>query len=156
MPITKQLLQLGRSAHAHYVLRLDKEEAQTQLTLQKEPAAQMEAQKQQLAKEKKDLKSKEKQLERQEAAQQECMEDGNAILKEPNAKLRAAMRHKDFKEVSVAQAMIEASEKISSANKAMQQTREQQQSFKTKADHHKHLSVTAQQAKIQENVNDKT
>ena len=38
------------------------------------------------------------------------------------------MRHKDFKEVSVAQAMIEASEKISSANKAMQQTREQQQS----------------------------
>ena len=111
MPITKQLLQLGRSAHAHYVLRLDKEEAQTQLTLQKEPAAQMEAQKQQLAKEKKDLKSKEKQLERQEAAQQECMEDGNAILKEPNAKLRAAMRHKDFKEVSVAQAMIEALER---------------------------------------------
>ena len=127
MPITKQLLQLGRSAHAHYVLRLDKGEAQTQLA-QKEPAAQMEAQKQQLAKEKKDLNSKEKQLERQEAAQQECMEDGNTILKEPNAKLRAAMRHKDFKEVSVAQAMIEASEKISSANKAMQQTREQQQS----------------------------
>ena len=39
------------------------------------------------------------------------------------------MRNKDFKEVSVAQAMIEAAEKkISSANKAMQQTREQQQS----------------------------
>ena len=56
--ITKQLLQLGRSAHAHYVLRLDKdkkekEEAQKQLTLQKEQAAKMEAQKQQLAKEKK-------------------------------------------------------------------------------------------------------
>ena len=133
VPITKQLLQLGRSAHAHHVLHLDKdkkekEEVQKQLTLQKERAAQMEAQKQQLAKEKKDLNSKEKQLERQEAAQQECMEDGNTILKEPNAKLRAAMRHKDFKEVSVAQAMIEASEKISSANKAMQQTREQQQS----------------------------
>ena len=53
VPITKQLLQLGRSAHAHYVLRLDKdkkEEAQKQLTLQKEQTAQMEAQKQQLAK----------------------------------------------------------------------------------------------------------
>lgn len=61
MPITKQLLQLGRSAHAHYVLRLDKEEAQTQLALQKEPAAQMEEQKQQLPKEKKDLNRKEKQ-----------------------------------------------------------------------------------------------
>ena len=53
VPVTKQLLQLGRSAHAHYVLRLDKdkkekEEAQKQLTLQKEQAAQMEAQKQQL------------------------------------------------------------------------------------------------------------
>ena len=134
VPVTKQLLQLGRSAHAHYVLRLDKdkkekEEAQKQLTLQKEQAAQMEAQKQQLAKEKKDLNSKEKELERQEAAQQECMEVGDTILKEANAKLRAAVRNKDFKEVSVAQAMIEAAEKkISSANKAMQQTREQQQS----------------------------
>ena len=134
VPITKQLLQLGRSAHAHYVLRLDKdkkekEEAQKQLTLQKEQAAQMEAQKQQLAKEKKDLNSKEKELERQEAAQQECMEVGDTILKEANAKLRAAVRKKDFKEVSVAQAMIEdAEKKISSANKAMQQTREQQQS----------------------------
>ena len=120
--------------HAHYVLRLDKdkkekEEAQKQLTLQKEQAAQMEAQKQQLAKEKNlDLNSKEKELERQEAAQQECMKVGDTILKEANAKLWAAVRNKDFKEVSVAQAMIEAAEKISSANKAMQQTREQQQS----------------------------
>ena len=133
VPVTKQLLQLGRSAHAHYVLHLDKdkkekEEAQKQLTLQKEQAAQMEAQKQQLAIEKKDLNSKEKELERQEAAQQECMEVADTILKEANAKLRAAVRNKVFKEVSVAQAMIEAAEKISSANKAMQQTREQQQS----------------------------
>ena len=127
VPITKQLLQMGRSAHAQYVLRLDKdkkekEEAQKQLTLQKEQAAQMEAQKQQLAQEKKDLNSKEKELKRQEAAQQECMEVGDTILNEANAKLRAAVRNKDFKEVSVAQAMIEAAEKkISSANKAMQQ-----------------------------------
>ena len=101
VPITKQLLQLGRSAHAHYVLRLDKdkkekEEAQKQLTLQKEQAAQMEAQKQQLAIEKKDLNSKEKELERQEAAQQECMEVADTILKEANAKLRAAVRNKVF------------------------------------------------------------
>ena len=127
VPVTKQPFQLGRSAHAHYVLRLDKdkkekEEAQKQLTLQKEQAAQMEAQKQQLAQEKKDLNSKEKELKRQEAAQQECMEVGDTILKEANAQLRVAVGNKDFKEVSVAQAMIEAAEKkISSANKAMQQ-----------------------------------
>ncbi|CAH3021522.1 unnamed protein product [Porites evermanni] len=72
------------------------EEDQKQLTLQKEQAAQMEAQKQQLAVEKKDLNSKEKELERQEAAQQECMEVGDTILKEANAKLRAAVRNKDF------------------------------------------------------------
>ncbi|KAK2565467.1 hypothetical protein P5673_010532 [Acropora cervicornis] len=48
VPITKQLLQLGRSAHAHYVMRLekeqkDKQEAQKQLTLHREQALQMEA-----------------------------------------------------------------------------------------------------------------
>ena len=50
------------------------------------------------------------------------MEVGDTILKESNAQLRVAVGNKDFKEVSVAQAMIEAAEKkISSANKAMQQ-----------------------------------
>ena len=91
MPITKQLLQQGRSAHAHYAMRLEKEqkekqEAQKQLTLQREQALQMEAQKQQLNKEKK-----------------ESMEVGDTILKEANAKLQAALKNKDFKEVSVAQ-----------------------------------------------------
>ena len=134
VPITKQLLQLGRSAHAHYVMRLDKErkekeEAQNQLILQREQALQMEAQEQQLAKEKNDLQSKEKELERQETVQQDSMDVGDTILKEANAKLRAAMKNKDFKEVSVAQAMIEtAQKKISGANTAMQQTREKQKS----------------------------
>ena len=135
VPITKQLLQLGRSAHAHYAMRLDKErkkkeEVQKQLTQQREQALQMEAQKQQLVKDKKDLQSKEKELERQETTQQDSMEVGDTILKEANTKLRAAMKNKDFKEVSVAQAMIEAAQKkISSANKGMQQTREQQRSI---------------------------
>ena len=58
MPITKQLLQLGRSVHAHYAMCLEKEwkekeKAQKQLTLQKEQALQMEAQNQQLSGEKK-------------------------------------------------------------------------------------------------------
>ena len=116
VPITKQLLQLGRSAHAHYAMRLEKErkekqEAQNQLTLQREQALQMEAQKQRLSKEKKDLQCEEKDLERQERAQQDSMEVGDTILKEANAKLQAALKNKDFKEVSVAQAMIEAAQK---------------------------------------------
>ena len=91
VPITKQLLQQGRSAHAHYAMHLEKEqkekkEAQKQLTLQREQALQMEAQKQQLNKER-----------------QASMEVGDTILKEANAKLQAALKKKDFKEVSVAQ-----------------------------------------------------
>ena len=63
VPVTKQLFQLGCSAHAHYAMHLDKErkekeEVQKQLTQQREQALQMEAQKQQLAKEKKDLRRK--------------------------------------------------------------------------------------------------
>ena len=82
----------------------------------------MEAQKQQLSKE-------EKELERQERAQQDSMKVGDTILKEANAKLQAALKNKDFKEVSVAQAMIEAAhKKISTANTGMQQAREQQRS----------------------------
>ena len=57
------------------------------------------------------------------------MEVGDTILKEANAKLQAALKNKDFKEVSVAQAMIEvAQKKISTANTGMQQAREQRRS----------------------------
>ena len=48
------------------------------------------------------------------------MEVGDAILKEANAKLKAALKNQDFKEVSVVQAMIEAAQKkISTANTGM-------------------------------------
>ena len=73
------------------------------------------------------MQSKEKQLERQETAQQDCMEVGHATLKDANEKLQAALKNKDFKEVSIAQAMFEAAQKkIRSAKTGLQQTREQQ------------------------------
>ena len=82
----------------------------------------MEAQKRQLSREKKEL-------ERKERARQDSTEVGDTILKEANAKLQAALKNKDFKEVSVAQAMIEAAQKeISTANTGMQQAREQRRS----------------------------
>ena len=63
VPITKQLLQLRRSAHGHYAMHLEKErkekeEAQKHLTLQREQPLQMEVQKQQPSKEKEDLQCK--------------------------------------------------------------------------------------------------
>ena len=55
-------------------------------------------------------------------------------MKEANAKLQAALKNQDFKEVSVAEAMTEAAQKkISTANTGMQQAREQRRSVsKTK------------------------
>ena len=130
---------MGCSAHTQYAMRLEKEqeekeEAQKQLTLQREQALQMEAQKRQLRREKKDIQCKERELEREERAQQDSMEVGDAILNEANAKLQAALKNQDFKEVSVAEAMTKAAQKkISTANTGMQQTREQRRSVsKTK------------------------
>ena len=58
------------------------------------------------------------------------MEIGDTISKEANTKLLAAMKNKGFKELSSAQAMIEAGQKkISSGNTRMQQTSEQQKSI---------------------------
>ena len=67
VPVTKQLPQMGRSVYAHYVTclekeRKEKEEAQKQLTLQKEEALQMEAQKQRFAKAKRNSWKGKKQL----------------------------------------------------------------------------------------------
>lgn len=59
---------------------------------------------------------------RKERTQQDSLEVGDAILKEANAKLKAALKNQDFKdsEVSVVQAMIEAAQKkISTANTGM-------------------------------------
>ena len=64
------------------------------------------------------------------------MEVGDAILKDANEKLQAALKNKDFKEVSIAQAMIEAAQKkIRSAKTGLQQAREQQKSVKTQTKH---------------------
>ena len=54
------------------------------------------------------MQSKAKWLERQETAQQDDMKVGEAVLKEASEKLQAALKNKDFKEGSVAQAIIEA------------------------------------------------
>ena len=57
------------------------------------------------------------------------MEVGDAILKDANEKLQAALKNEDFKEVSIAQAMFEAAQKkIRSCKTGLQQTREQQKS----------------------------
>ena len=111
----------------------------------------MKAEKQQLTKAKEDFWSKENEWEMQATAQQDSMDVGDSILKEANAILQNAMKNKDFKEVSFAQAIIEAVQKrISNANAVMQQAREKQRSVSKRKQVilNKHLFVRAQQAKI--------
>ena len=57
------------------------------------------------------------------------MEVGDSILNDTDSRLQADLRNKDFKEVSVAQALLEAAQKkISEIHKDMQKTKEQQRS----------------------------
>ena len=57
------------------------------------------------------------------------MEFGDSIFNDANNRLQAALRNKDFKEVSVPQALLEAAQKkISEIHKDMQKTKEQQRS----------------------------
>ena len=57
------------------------------------------------------MQSKAKRLERQETVQQNSMVVGGAVLKEASVKLQAALKNNDFKEGSVAQAIIKAARK---------------------------------------------
>lgn len=87
----------------------EKEEAQKQLTLQREKHYKWKHKSDNLVEKRKIYSAKRKsQKGKRERAQKDSMEVGNTILKEANAKLQAALKKWDFKEVSVAQAMIEA------------------------------------------------
>ena len=73
--------------------------------------------------------SKDKELEKMVNDQEEEMEVGNTFLKDASKKLQSAIKNKNFnREMSVAQAMIEAAEaRIDSARKELNQMRKQQQ-----------------------------
>ena len=90
----------------------------------------MEARKWRLSKE--DLQCEEKELEGKRELSKIAWKLGMPSWKK-HAKLQAALKNKNFKEVSVAQAMIEGAQtKISTTNTGMQQAREQQRSVSKK------------------------
>ena len=132
VPITKKFFQMGRAAHSSYQTRLEKEKEerrkrQRALDEQKE-GLRVKAAQEKLSKEKKDLVSKDKELEKMVNDQEEEIEVGNTFLKDACKKLPSAIKSKNFREMSVAQAMIEAAEaRIDSARKELNQIRKQQQ-----------------------------
>ena len=70
---------------------------------------------------------REKKLQSQEKEHTEELEIGTSILTEANQKLKNALKNKDYKAASIAQALIEsAEEKVSNAKNLMSDTREKQ------------------------------
>ena len=70
---------------------------------------------------------REKKLQSREKEQTEELEIRTSILTEANQKLKDALKNKDYKAASIAQALIEsAEEKVSNARNLMSDTREKQ------------------------------
>ena len=136
VPITKELLKLGRFAHSNYVKRLEEERKEKEKREQR--AALFEKEKKELEKQTKqreNLQKKGKDLEKKETEQQQEIEIGNKILEEANQKLKEALKNKDFKEAAVAQAMLESGrKKIDDANKLIMTTRERQKNILKRKD----------------------
>ena len=66
-------------------------------------------------------------MQSQEKERTEELEIGTSILIEANQKLKNALKNKDYKAASIAQALIEsAEEKVSNAKNSMSDTREKQ------------------------------
>ena len=122
---------MGRASHSSYHSRLEKEneecrKRQRNLNEQKEEELRVKAAQEKLSKEKKDLVSKDKELEKMVNDQEEEMEVGNTILEDVSKKLQSAIKNKNFREMSVAQAMIKTAEaRIDSARKESNQMRKQ-------------------------------
>lgn len=133
VPITRELLNMGRSAHAHYVQRLEEkrkeqEDKKRAEILREEEEKERKDKVKELMRTKKDLECEEKRYAEKELEHVTDMDTGNSLLREGNEKLKQALRKKDFPQVALAQAMIEAAQKkIVESHKGREDTRKKQQ-----------------------------
>ena len=135
VPITKELLKLGRFAHSNYVKRLEEERKEKEKREQRAALLEKEKELEKQTKQRENLQKKGKDLEKKETEQQQEIEIGNKILEEANQKLKEALKNKDFKEAAVAQAMLESGrKKIDDANKLIMTTRERQKNILKRKD----------------------
>jgi len=123
VPMTRELLNMGRSAHAHYVQRLEEnrkqeEEKKKAEMLREEKEKERKEKLKELMKTKEDLEMKEKRYAAKELEHVTDMETGNTLLREGNEKLKQALKKKDLPQVALAQAMIKvAQNKITDSQK---------------------------------------
>jgi len=132
VPMTREFLSLGRQAHSHYVSRLEEErinkEKKQKESREKAAKRLEEGEARTLAKkETEGLVNREKQLHVEENKQTEMMGVGTELFKEANMKLKESLKTKNFKQIAIAQAMLDAAEThIQQACTKLQKTRTEQ------------------------------
>ena len=111
--MTCEFLTGGRQAHSHYVIRLEGEKLLAEKKKNDKEDKAVKALEEENARaaartETKSIADKEKELNIEEVKHTEKMEVRTDLFKEANAKLKAALKTKDFKQIAVAQAMLDA------------------------------------------------
>jgi predicted outer membrane protein len=106
VPITRELLNLGRNACQSYKLYLEAERSR-QAEVESKRKEEEEEKKRMLS-EKKTIEHLEKDLIEKKSVEKEKRQVAERLLQEANEKLKKAIDAKDFVEISLAQSMIEA------------------------------------------------
>ena len=112
IPITKGMLSSVRLAHSKYKERIEAEKADALLleAKRKEDAQKQKEEKEKREKqqhEKRKLNDKEKEVKKSEAELKIDMERANQIFDEANDRLVKAIKNKDFKEINLAQSLLD-------------------------------------------------
>jgi len=112
VPVTKELLSSARQAHRKYAER--KEAEKMEILMQEKKSAEdklnRQKEKESLQKEqdrKRKLNEKEKDVKKSEKELHDDLQRANEIFEEANERLAAAIKAKDFKELNIAQSLLE-------------------------------------------------
>ena len=112
VPVTKELLRNVKQAHRRYTERVEAEKSEALLLdrKQKEADQQQEMEKKALDEEKdrkRKLDDKEKKVKKSELEMKADMEKANQMFEEANHRLSKAIKNKDFKEMNIAQGLLD-------------------------------------------------
>lgn len=112
VPVTKELLGSVRQAHKKYKERVEAEKYEAQLLerKRKEDVEQQEMSKKALEEQKnkkRKLDDKERRVKKSEMEMKSDMDKANQIFEEANKRLSAAIKNKDFKEINIAQGLLD-------------------------------------------------
>lgn len=119
--ITPELLRFGRSAHQHYMHRIEEEKRLAEKEKQEKEEEKirkeaMDRAEKQLQRDNKKIQKSEEKIAEKENIQEEIFEVGDSLLQQGNERLEKGIQAKNMKEIAIAHAMIQAAQtKLKSA-----------------------------------------